>query len=71
MKKANTVMDFTNDRVQMLGQDVDLKVTKSGHYCIDLIRQDAGDITLINFEDKTSNEITNLLMETMRKSSSW
>ena len=60
-------MDFTNDRVKMLGQDVDLKVTKSGHYCIDLIRQDAGDITLINFEDKT---VTNLLMETMRKSSS-
>ena len=36
MKKAGTKLDFVNDRVNMLGEDIDLNFTSSGHYIIQL-----------------------------------
>ena len=32
MKKANTKTDFTNDKINILGQEIDIKFTTSGHY---------------------------------------
>ena len=34
MKRAETAIDFKNDKVSMLGQTLDLKFTTSGHYAI-------------------------------------
>ena len=36
LKKADAVMDFSKDKVVMLGETVSLHTTKSGHYCIPL-----------------------------------
>ena len=36
MKKAGTKLDFGDDQVRMLGEDVPLKITSSGHYAIKL-----------------------------------
>ena len=34
MKKANTVIDFQNDKISMFGKEINLKFTSSGHYAI-------------------------------------
>ena len=34
MKKANTKIDFTNDKINILGQEMDIRLTTSGHYSI-------------------------------------
>ena len=36
MKKANTIMDFKNDTVTMLGETIKVHVTQSGHYALPL-----------------------------------
>ena len=36
MKKANTKIDFTNDKVNIFGKEVDLQFTSSGNYAIPL-----------------------------------
>ena len=36
MKKANTQIDFKNDKVLIFGKKVDIKFTSTGHYCIQL-----------------------------------
>ena len=37
MKKADTQINFKNDKVTMLGQNLKLKFTSSGHYTIPLM----------------------------------
>ena len=34
MKKANTKIDFTNDEINILGQEMDIGFTPSGHYTV-------------------------------------
>ena len=34
MKKAQTHIDFVNDKAHMFGNEIELKYTSSGHYCI-------------------------------------
>ena len=34
MKKANTKIDFTNDKINILRQEMDIRFTTSGHYSI-------------------------------------
>ena len=34
LKKANTKIDFTNDKLNILGQEIDIKFKTSGHYTI-------------------------------------
>ena len=34
MKKAETKIDFTKDKINILGQEMDIKFTLSGHYSI-------------------------------------
>ena len=34
MKKAKTRIDFSNDKIDILGQEIDISFTSSGHYCI-------------------------------------
>lgn len=36
LKKANAVLDMTNDKVTMFNQPVKLNYTSTGHYCIDI-----------------------------------
>ena len=36
MKKANTRIDFANDKVNIFGKDIDLQFTSSGHYAVPL-----------------------------------
>ena len=36
MKKAQTHIDFVNDKAHMFGNEIDLKYTSSGHYCISI-----------------------------------
>ena len=36
MKKANTNINFKDDKVTMFGEEVSVKVTKSGHYAVPL-----------------------------------
>ncbi len=34
MKRAQTQLYFVNDKAHMFGNEIDLKYTTSGHYCI-------------------------------------
>ena len=34
MKKADTIIDFTNDKINIFGQEMDMKFTSSWHYLI-------------------------------------
>ena len=34
VKKANTKVDLTNDKISILGQEMDIRFTTSGHYSI-------------------------------------
>lgn len=34
VKKANTKINFLNDKVNIFGREVDLKVTSSGYYAV-------------------------------------
>ena len=34
MKKADTTIDFTKDNINILGQEMDMKFTSSGHHLI-------------------------------------
>ena len=36
MKKTNTRIDFTNEKVNTFGKDIDLQFTSSGHYAVPL-----------------------------------
>ena len=36
MKKANTNINFMEDKVSMFGEDLDVVVTESGHYALPL-----------------------------------
>ena len=36
MKKAQTVIDLDNDKATILGKDINLHQSTSGHYCIDI-----------------------------------
>lgn len=36
MKKAGVRLDLQDDKVNVFGQDIDLKLTESGHCCIEL-----------------------------------
>ena len=36
MKRANVKIDFCNDKVLMLGQQVPIVFSKSGHYCVSI-----------------------------------
>ena len=36
MKKANTQIDFCEDKVHIFGRKIDIKFSSSGHYCIPL-----------------------------------
>lgn len=36
LKRAGTVLDMSKDKVTMFDQPVDLELTSSGHYCIDI-----------------------------------
>ena len=34
MKKANTIIDFKNDKVTMFGETISIRFTSTGHYCV-------------------------------------
>ena len=36
MKKANTIIDFKNDKVTMFGETISIRFTATGHYCVGL-----------------------------------
>ena len=38
LKRAGCRMDFTRDRVILLGEEVPVKISSSGHYCVPLMR---------------------------------
>ena len=36
MNRADAKLDFVNDKIEMLGEQIELKFTSSGHYMIDI-----------------------------------
>ena len=51
MKKSNMVLDFVNDTVNVLGENIELECTVSGHYCIPLYN------TLLDIKSKFYNMV--------------
>ena len=49
MKKSNMILNFVNDTVSVLGEDIELECTVSGHYCIPLSN------TLLDIDSKFYN----------------
>ena len=52
LQKAGTVLDLKNDKAEMFNQPVQLELTSSGHYCINILSENVNtiepeDITLI------------------------
>ena len=47
MKAANTTIDFSNDKVIMLDQTLDLKFTSSGHYCVPITTIDETEVKVL------------------------
>ena len=37
LKRAKTVLDLSNDRVTMFGKPVELHLTSTGHYCVNIV----------------------------------
>ena len=68
MKKANTKIDFTNDKINILGQEMDIGFITSGHYSISISKcyealikfsEENYDNNLLSIDDialKTRNE---------------
>lgn len=54
LKRAATLLDLTNDKVEMFHEPVQLEFTSSGQYCVD-----------ITCKDNTSNDQTNVANETL------
>ena len=49
LKRANSHLDFLQDKIMLLGEEVTLKISSSGHYCIKLINSsDRYDNTLVS-----------------------
>ncbi len=40
MKRAQVKLDLENDRAKILGKEVDLQFTSSGHYCVPIQQQE-------------------------------
>ena len=40
LKKANTLIDLKNDKVTMFDEDIDIKLSRNGHYAIDILPTD-------------------------------
>lgn len=38
LKRADCHLDFTNDKIYMFGEEIPITISKSGHYCVPLIR---------------------------------
>ena len=38
LKRANSKLDFSNDKINILGEQVPIHISNSGHYCISLSR---------------------------------
>ena len=36
LKKAGACLDLKNDKALMFGQEIQLQLTLSGHYCVDI-----------------------------------
>ena len=43
LKRANTVLDMSNDKATMFQQPIDLNYTSTGHYCINICNNKKGD----------------------------
>jgi hypothetical protein len=41
LKRAGTVLDMEKDTLKMFGQSVELELTSSGHYCVQVLDQDS------------------------------
>ena len=54
MKKVETKIDFTKDKINTLGQEMDIKFTSSGHYSIPISKTSKA---LNEFDQNQSNNI--------------
>ena len=77
LKKADAVIDVSNDKIQMFGKDMIVEVTSSGHYVIDLmdgLKKGLDPETVLLSQDLKSDytleelkkSIVNLHMQAMR-----
>ena len=55
MKEAKTVLDFDEDTANMLGVDIKLCYTSSGHYCIPLSQKQS---VINNVENAPAKDIS-------------
>ena len=59
MKKANTQIDFCEDKVHIFGRKIDIKFSSAGHYCIPLGDDTYNQRALFlstNLQDKSDEE---------------
>ena len=57
MKKAKVTIDFHNDSVSFFGKEMKISFTSTGHYCIDLSRENKlGDVDITLMCDEISNK---------------
>ena len=61
MKRANTVIDFKNDYVELFGKKINLFFTSSGHYCIP-IKNVTNNIEMFN----DVNNVLNLTVQVIK-----
>ena len=55
MKKADITIDFTKDKINILGQEMNMKFTSSGHYLIPIINKSYE--ALNEFDEKNTKSI--------------
>ena len=58
LKKLDALIDIKNDRAQILGKDIDLKQTSSGHYCLDICqtKESSNDVSKILLTEKVTSK---------------
>ena len=61
MKRANTVIDFKNDYVELFGKKINLFFTSSGHYCIP-VKNVTNNIEMFN----DVNNVLNLTVQVIK-----
>ena len=56
MKRANTKINFATDTVSMLGNNIELKYTNSGHYIVPLLPHQSIEVTLLGLSENETSE---------------
>ena len=72
LQRAGTILNLKEDRAEMLNQDIKLELTSSGHYCVNILKDEYNEDNIMEHEaliidEHMSTKETKTLMEKLHK----